>query len=206
MNFNLKVAAIMKKTLLSLLLIAGVVGFSQSLSAQQTPEQKKQADIKRFQTTANTAKASLDKAEKKVSDADSLTKVGPQMITEGKAELKDIEKERKAKDKEYDKAVKELTKKQKSKDKSEVTEAKAELKKVDTQYKADMKALDKKEKDATKKITTGESNKEKGKNAKKSAAEGLKKAQASYDAAQEKLDAANGVEKQSSKKDKKKKK
>jgi hypothetical protein len=196
----------MKKTLLSLLLIAGVLGFSQAVSAQQTPEQKKQADIKRLQTSVNTAKVSLDKAEKKVSDADSLSKVGPQMITEGKAELKDIEKQRKAKDKEYDKAVKDLTKKQKSKDKAEVTEAKAELKKVETQYKADMKDLDKKAKDATKKQTTGENNKEKGKAAKKTAAESLKKAQATYDAAQAKLDAANGVEKQDSKKDKKKKK
>jgi hypothetical protein len=52
--------------------------------------------------------------------------------------------------------------------------------------------MENKYKAADKKVTTGAANEAKGKTGKKPSAENLKKAQAAYDAAQAKLDAAKG--------------
>ncbi|MDP4210850.1 MAG: hypothetical protein Q8928_18730 [Bacteroidota bacterium] len=173
-------------------LLTMVCGLNLSFAQTQTPESKKEADIKRFEATYNTAKAGLAMAEKQAAAADSLLSVGPDMIKEGNATLKEVDAERAAKAKEYKLQTKPLNKRLGSKDKDDATDAKNELKKIDAQFKADMKALDKKEKDAEKKITTGENNKIKGKMNKKTSAEKLKNAQAKFDDAEAKLDAAKG--------------
>lgn len=158
----------------------------------QTAESKKAADLKRLETTAGTAKVSLDKAEKRAATADSLVNVGPEMVKQGKAELKQIDSEKSVREKGYKSKVKALDKQMKSKDKTEVAEGRKELKSIDTQYRADVKEMATKEREAQKKISTGENNKTRGKSTQKTSRDAVKRAQETLDAAQAKLDAAKG--------------
>ena len=158
----------------------------------QTAESKKAADLKRLETTVGTAKVSLDKAERRATIADSLLNVGPEMVKQGKADLKQVESEKSTREKGYKAKVKSLDKQLKSKDKSEVAEARKELKSIDTQYRADMKEVATKEREAQKKITTGENNKTRGKSTQKTSRDAVKRAQETLDATQAKLDAAKG--------------
>jgi hypothetical protein len=161
----------------------------------QSPEAKKEAELKRLETTLGTAKAGMERAEKRAATADSLLTVGPELIKDGKAAQKEIDSEKGVREKGYKAKVKELDKQMKSKDKNEVAEARKEFKTIDTQYKAEMKVLAAKERDAQKKITTGENNKNKGKTSQKTSKETVKRAQVTLDAAQAKIDAAKGGDK-----------
>ena len=161
----------------------------------QSPEAKKEAELKRLEMTIGTAKAGLERAEKRAASADSLLTVGPELIKEGKSAQKEIDSEKGVREKAYKAKVKELDKQMKSKDKNEVAAARKEFKTIDTQYKAEMKVLAAKERDAQKKITTGENNKNKGKTTQKTSKETVKRAQVTLDAAQTKLDAAKGGDK-----------
>jgi hypothetical protein len=155
---------------------------------------KKAADLKRLETGLNTAKNNVAKNERMMVVADSLVAKGTEQLSESKAENKAIATERKALDKQYASEKKALEKLTVSKDKAEDTQAKVERKALDLKYKTDTKALDNRLKEATKKSTTGTANVGKGKTNKKTATDGLKTAQAALDAAQEKYNAAAGIE------------
>ena len=196
---NLQKCKVFKMNKIKLFLLVMIAVCSVHTSFAQTQpqsaESKKEAELKRLETSVATAKISLDKAEKRAASADSLVNVGPEMVKQGKSDLKQIDSEKSVRDKGYKAKVKTLDKQLKSKDKNEVAEARKELKSVDTQYRADMKELATKERDAQKKITTGESNKNRGKMTQKTSRETVKRAQATFDAAQAKLDAAKGGDK-----------
>jgi|WetSurMetagenome_2_1015567.scaffolds.fasta_scaffold16957_1 hypothetical protein len=155
---------------------------------------KKAVDLKRLETGLTTAKNNVAKNERMLTVADSLIAKGTEQTNESKAENKAIATERKVLDKEYASQKKALEKLTTSKDKAEATQAKTDMKALDLKYKADAKALDIRLKDATKKSTTGTANISKGKTSKKTATDGLKTAQAALDAAQEKYNAAAGIE------------
>ncbi len=155
---------------------------------------KKAAELKRLETGLNTAKNNVAKNERMLAVADSLEVKGNEQINEAKAENKAIAAEKKAMDKQYASERKALEKQTMSKDKAEATQARAEMKALDLKYKADAKAIATREKDAAKKSTTGTTNLGKGKTNKKTATDGLKTSQAALDAAQEKYNAAAGIE------------
>ncbi len=195
----------MNKIKMVLLVMMAVCSLNPSFgqTQPQTPEMKKAAELKRLETAMETAKASLDRAERKVVTADSLLNVGPELIKQGKADQKQISSEKSVREKGYNTKVKALEKQMKSKDKAEVAEARKEFKSIDTQYKADMKELTAKERDALKKISTGENNKTKGKMTQKTSRESVKRAEAQLEAAQARLDAAKGGDKSVNQKKKK---
>ena len=187
----------MNKIKLVLLLMMAVCTLHPSFAQTkpQSPHSLKEAELKRLETAVGTAKAGLDRAEKKAATADSLLNVGPELIKQGKAAQKQIDSEKSVREKGYKAKVKALDRQLKSKDKTEVAEARKELKSIDTQYKAEMKELVAKERDAQKKITTGENNKNKGKLTEKTSRETVKRAKETLETAQAKLDAAKGGDK-----------
>jgi len=187
----------MNKIKLVLLLLIALGSFLPSFAQTQpqSAESRKEAELKRLETTVANAKVGLDKAEKRAASADSLLLVGPEMLKQGKADLKQIDSEKSVREKGYKAKSKALDKQLKSKDKNEVAQARKELKSVDTQYRADLKELSTKQRDAQKKITTGENNKNRGKSTQKTTRETVKRAQATLEAAQAKLDAARGGDK-----------
>ncbi len=193
---NLQICKVFKmnkiKMVLLLLMAVCCLNPSFAQTQTQTPEMKKAAELKRLETAVGTAKAGLNRAEKKAASADSLLNTGPAMIKQGKDAKKQTDAEKSVREKGYNAKAKALDKQMKSKDKTEVAEARKEFKKIDTQYKADMKELVAKDRDALKKISTGENNKTKGKTTQKTSRESVKKAQVTLDAAQARLDAAKG--------------
>lgn len=191
---------------INLALLISVCCLQLSFAQTQNAQSKKEADIKKAEASVTAAKAKLTQAEKQVKVADSLITAGPQMVKESKVTLKKIDADRKTKDKEYKAKIKPINKSMKSKDKNEAADARKELAKVNLQYRTDMKDLDKQERDANKKIITGENNENKGKMSKKNASESLKRAQAAYDAAEEKLEKAQGNDEKPAPTSKKKKK
>jgi hypothetical protein len=184
--------------MLTLLMLAPVLIQAQTTSAAD----KKAAELKKLETSLNTAKAKVATNERKLAVADSLITVGEQMADEAKNETKEINAEYKALDKENNAARKPIVKATGSKDKDEATTAKAELKALDTQYKLDAKAMDTRLKDATKKYNTGIANITKGKNSHKTAKDALKASQQSLEIAQEKYDNATAPPEESGKKKK----
>src|SRR5664280_55619 len=142
---------------------------------------KKQAELKKLETSLATAKAKVALNEQQLTKSDSLINLGTQMITESKTETKAIEAERKKLNKDNITSQKPLTKLSTSKDKEESNKARADLKALDVQYKSDSKALDTRLKDAT------------------------KISRKALDTAQEKYDDANGSGVNTSSKEKKKK-
>jgi hypothetical protein len=166
---------------------------------------KKQAELKKLETSLAAAKAKVALNEQQLSKSDSLITLGTQMTAEAKTENKAIEADRKKLDKDNVARQKSLVKLSTSKDKEESTKAKADLKALDLQYKSDSKALSTRLKDATKKMSTGNANLTRGKAGKKSAQDALKISRKTLDIAQEKYDSANGSEATTSSKEKKKK-
>lgn len=185
------------KIKLVLLLMIAVCSLHPSFAQTkvQSPESKKEAELKRLETVLGTAKVGLKQAEKKAATADSLLTVGPELVKQGKADQKQVDAEISAREKEYKAKVKTLDKQMNSKDKNAAAEARKERKNVDTQYRADMKDLTAKQRDALKKITTGENNKNRGKASQKTSREAVKRAQATLEAAQTKFEAAKGGDK-----------
>jgi hypothetical protein len=173
------------------------------LSTAQTD--KKQAELKKLETSIAAAKAKVALNERQLAKSDSLINLGNQMIAESKTENKAIEADRKRLDKENAVNQKPLTRLSNSKDKEEAMKARADLKALDLQYKSDSKALGVRLRDATKKITTGNSNLTKGKAGKKTAQDALKISRKALTLAQEKYDNANGTAEDNSSKGKKKK-
>ncbi len=166
---------------------------------------KKQAELKKLETSLAAAKAKVSLNEQQLSKSDSLINLGTQMIAESKTETKAIEAERKKLNKDNITSQKPLNKLSTSKDKEESNKARADLKALDVQYKSDSKALDTRLKDATKKMSAGNSNLTKGKAGKKNAQDALKISRKALDTAQEKYDDANGSGVNTSSKEKKKK-
>jgi hypothetical protein len=166
---------------------------------------KKQAELKKLETSLATAKAKVALNEQQLSKSDSLITLGTQMTAEAKTENKAIEADRKKLDKEYATNQKSLTKLSTSKDKDESSKARADLKALSLQYNSDSKALGARLKDATKKMSTGNANLTRGKAGKKSAQDALKISRKSLDIAQEKYDSANDSVTTTTSKDKKKK-
>jgi len=166
---------------------------------------KKQAELKRLETSLATAKAKVALNERQLAKSDSLITLGNQMIAESKTENKAIETDRKKLDKENAVNQKPLTKLSTSKDREEAMKAKADLKALDVQYRSDFKALGIRQKDATKKMTTGNSNLTKGKSGKKTAQDALKISRKALSIAQEKYDNASSAGDNNSSKEKKKK-
>jgi len=166
---------------------------------------KKQAELKKLETSLATAKAKVALNEQQLSKSDSLINLGTQMIAESKTETKAIEAERKKLNKDNITSQKPLTKLSTSKDKEESNKARADLKALDVQYKSDSKALDTRLKDATKKMSAGNANLTRGKAGKKNAQDALKISRKALDTAQEKYDDANGSGVNTSSKEKKKK-
>ncbi len=152
---------------------------------------KKQAELKKLETSLDAAKAKVALNERQISKSDSLITIGNQMLAEAKTETKAVETDRKNMDKNNITKKKSLTKLTTSKDKDEATKARADLKALDLQYKSDLKAIAIRQKDATKKISTGNANLTKGKSGKKSAQDALKISKKSLEMAQEKYDNAN---------------
>jgi septal ring factor EnvC (AmiA/AmiB activator) len=166
---------------------------------------KKQAELKKLETSLAAAKAKVSLNEQQLSKSDSLINLGTQMIAESKTETKAIEAERKKLNKDNITSQKPLNKLSTSKDKEESNKARADLKALDVQYKSDSKALDTRLKDATKKMSAGNANLTKGKAGKKNAQDALKISRKALDAAQKKYDDANGSGVNTSSKEKKKK-
>ena len=166
---------------------------------------KKQAELKKLETSLAAAKAKVALNEQQLTKSDSLINLGTQMIAESKTETKAIDSERKKLDKDNVTKQKSLTKLSTSKDKEESTKAKADLKALDVQYKSDSKALSTRLKDATKKMSTGNANLARGKAGKKNAQDALKISRKALDTAQEKYDNANKSGETTTAKDKKKK-
>ena len=166
---------------------------------------KKQAELKKLETSLATAKAKVALNEQQLSKSDSLITLGTQMTAEAKTENKAIEADRKKLDKEYATNQKSLTKLSTSKDKDESSKARADLKALSLQYNSDSKALGARLKDATKKMSAGNANLTRGKAGKKSAQDALKISRKSLDIAQEKYDSANDSVTTTTSKDKKKK-
>jgi hypothetical protein len=166
---------------------------------------KKQAELKKLETSLDAAKAKVALNEQQLAKSDSLINLGTQMIAESKTETKAIEAERKKLDKDNVTSQKPLTKLSTSKDKEESNKARADLKALDVQYKSDSKALETRLKDATKKMSAGNANLTKGKAGKKNAQDALKISRKTLDTAQEKFDNANGSGVNSTSKEKKKK-
>jgi hypothetical protein len=166
---------------------------------------KKQAELKKLETSLAAAKAKVALNEQQLSKSDSLITLGTQMTAEAKTENKAIDADRKKLDKDYATNQKSLTKLSTSKDKDESSKARADLKALSLQYNSDSKALGTRLKDATKKMSTGNANLTRGKAGKKSAQDALKISRKALDSAQEKYDSANGSEATTTSKDKKKK-
>ena len=166
---------------------------------------KKQAELKKLETSLAAAKDKVALNEQQSAKSDSLINLGTQMIAESKTETKAIEAARKKLDKDNVNSQKSLTKLSASKDKDESSKAKADLKALDVQYKSDSKALDTRLKDATKKMSAGNANLAKGKAGKKNAQDALKISRKTLDTAQEKYDNANGSGVNTTSKEKKKK-
>ena len=166
---------------------------------------KKQAELKKLETSLAAAKAKVALNEQQLAKSDSLINVGTQMIAESKTETKAIEADRKKLDKDNITSQKPLNKLSTSKDKEESNKARADLKALDVQYKSDSKALDTRLKDATKKMSAGNANLAKGKAGKKNAQDALKISRKTLDSAQEKYDNANGSGVNTTSKEKKKK-
>jgi hypothetical protein len=166
---------------------------------------KKQAELKRLETSLATSKTKVALNERQLANSDSLITLGTQMLSEAKAENKAIEADRKKLEKENAASQKPLTKLTTSKDKDEANKARADLKALDIQYKADTKALAARLKDATKKMSAGNANLTKGKAGKKNAQDALKISRKALEAAQEKYDTATGAGDDTTSKGKKKK-
>lgn len=166
---------------------------------------KKQAELKKLETSLEAAKAKVALNEQQLAKSDSLITLGTQMLAEAKTENKAIETDRKKLDKDKAGSQKSLTKLTTSKDKDESVKARADLKALDLQYKSDLKALSTRLKDATKKMSTGNANLAKGKAGKKNAQDALKISRKSLEIAQEKYDNANGSTEDATSKVKKKK-
>jgi len=166
---------------------------------------KKQAELKKLETSLAAAKAKVALNERRLTISDSLVTLGTQMIAESKTETKAIEAERKKLDKDNVTKQKSLTKLSTSKDKDEANQARIDLKALDVQYKSDSKALGIRLKDATKKMSTGNANLTRGKTGKKSAQDALKISRKALDTAQEKYDNANVSGEKTISKEKKKK-
>jgi hypothetical protein len=177
------------------------------LTTVQTNAQadKKQAELKKLETSLAAAKAKVALNEQQLAKSDSLITLGTQMIAESKTETKAIEADRKKLDKDNVTKQKSLTKLSTSKDKEEATKARADLKALDLQYKSDLKAIGIRQKDVTKKMSTGNANLTKGKAGKKNAQDALKISRKALDTAQEKYDNANNPGDKTSSKEKKKK-
>jgi hypothetical protein len=183
--------------LLPFLIITPVLTYAQA--------DKKQAELKKLETSLTAAKAKVALNEAQLTKSDSLITLGTKMIAESKTETKAIESDRKKLDKDNVTKQKPLMKLSTSKDKDESNKAKADLKALDLQYKSDSKALSIRLKDATKKMTTGNANLTKGKAGKKSAQDALKISRKALDNAQEKYDNANTSGENNNPKEKKKK-
>jgi len=166
---------------------------------------KKEADLKKLETSLAAAKAKVALNEQQLAKSDSLINVGTQMIAESKTETKAIEADRKKLDKDNITSQKPLNKLSTSKDKEESSKARADLKTLDVQYKSDSKALGTRMKDATKKMSAGNANLTKGKAGKKNAQDALKISRKALDTAQEKYDNANNSGVNTTSKEKKKK-
>lgn len=183
--------------LLPFLLMASVITNAQA--------DKKQAELKKLETSLNAAKAKVALNEQQLAKSDSLISLGTQMVAESKTETKAIEADRKKLDKDYATKQKSLTKLTTSKDKDEAGKARTDLKTLTVQYNSDIKALTNRQKDATKKLSTGNANLTRGKAGKKNAQDALKISRKALDLAQEKYDSANGSEANTTTKEKKKK-
>ena len=166
---------------------------------------KKQAELKKLETSLAAAKAKVALNEQQLTKSDSLITVGAQMIAESKTENKAIEADRKKLDKDNVTRQKSLTKLTTSKDKDESSKARADLKALSVQYNSDSKALGNRLKDATKKMSTGNANLTRGKAGKKNAQDALKISRKALDAAQEKYDNASASGDNNTAKGKKKK-
>jgi hypothetical protein len=152
---------------------------------------KKQAELKKLETSLAAAKAKVALNEQQLAKSDSLITLGTQMTAEAKTENKAIEADRKKLDKDNVTKQKSLTKLSTSKDKDESSKARADLKALNMQYISDSKALSNRLKDATKKMSTGNANLTRGKAGKKNAQDALKISRKTLDTAQEKYDTAN---------------
>jgi hypothetical protein len=166
---------------------------------------KKQAELKKLETSLAAANAKVALNERQLTKSDSLINLGTQMIDESKTETKAIEAERKKLDKDNVTRKKPLTKLSTSKDKEESSKAKADLKALDVQYKSDSKALSTRLKDATKKMSAGNANLTKGKAGKKNAQDALKISRKALDTVQKNYDNANVSGENTTSKEKKKK-
>ncbi len=193
----MKSSPFLKLFFLSVFLYSGIFVTQAQVTNDESAKNKQEAAIAALQKN-------IDKFEAQLTVADSLISVGNQMMTEAKSEIKSAENDRKKIEKEYLSSKKSLEKKAGSKNKEEAASAKADLKSLDSQYKQDIKHVDLRLKEANKKSTDGIKNIEKGKNLKKNAGDGLKKAKTALEEAQAKLDAMKNPpqEKSSSKKKK----
>ena len=209
MNFILKFTLLTKNNIMStlksfrILILLPFLILTPVLTKAQAD--KKQAELKKLETTLTAAKAKVAMNEQQLTKSDSLITLGTQMIAESKTESKAIEADRKKLDKDNTIKQKSLIKLSTSKDKDEANKAKTDLKALDVQYKSDSKALSTRLKDATKKMSTGNANLTKGKAGKKNAQDALKISRKTLDIAQEKYDNANTSGENATPKDKKKK-
>ena len=179
MRICLKYKALFASILLQIVLVP---------AAAQTD--RKAAELKSLEAAVANAKARVAINEKRVADADSIINAGKRMLDESKAEMKAVDSGSRKLEKEHEAGLKSLQKLVKSKDKAEASKARLDLRAFETEYKAANRALETRLREATRKQTTGITNIQKGKTARKNAMEALKVSTSALKAAQAKYDAA----------------
>ncbi|MCX6334774.1 MAG: hypothetical protein NT092_10815 [Bacteroidia bacterium] len=155
---------------------------------------RKATELKNLEKGITVARARVQLNQKQIADADSLIKLGFQIIREGKAETGIIYSESNKIEKNYSSKHKPLVKLSTSKDKAEAAKARADLKALDAQYRADNITLETRLRSAERKQSAGASQIIRGKTAKLNARDALKTSTAALKAAQDKFDAAAPAE------------
>jgi len=151
---------------------------------------RKAAELKSLEAAVAAARARVAMNEKRVADADSIINAGKRMLDESKAELKAVDSDSRKLEKKYASQRKPVSRLVNSKERAEANKGKADLRAIDAQYKTDNRALETRLREAVRKQTTGITNIQKGKTARKNAMEALKVSNSALKTAQDKYDAA----------------
>ncbi|MFH0843548.1 MAG: hypothetical protein V1903_13145 [Bacteroidota bacterium] len=153
---------------------------------------RKAAEMKNLEAAVANARVRVAMNEKRVTDADSIINAGKRMLDESKAELKAVDSDSRKLEKKYAAERKPESRLVNSKDKTEANKARTDLRAIDAQYKTDNRALEIRLRESVRKQTTGITNIQKGKIARKNAMEALKVSKSALKTAQAKYDAAVG--------------
>ncbi len=134
------------------------------------------------------AQEKYDAAEAIVNFGDSLIVVGKEMISAGKKDYKDLNGEKKTKEKQYKTDLKLLNKELKTDDKDEKNVVKGKIRELNKKNKTELRDIDKKIKAAIRKIENGDKYVAKGKAKQKAGKTKLKSSEKALKAAKKALE------------------